>query len=107
MISFKGSHFPKDIILYAVFLRQVLTRAQSPLDHFRTLNITNGISIDTDYKFIYRKKQSCDLVQILKGLEPFHDYIEGISIESTWLVLAGGWIDNYSATQKSGLSSLE
>jgi hypothetical protein len=76
-------------------------------DPFRTLNITNGISIDTDYKFIYRKKQSCDLVQILKGLEPFHDYIEGISIESTWLVLAGGWTDNYSATQKSGLSSLE
>ena len=77
------------------------------VDPFRTLNITNGISIDTDYKFIYRKKQSCDLVQILKGLEPFHDYIEGISIESTWLVLAGGWTDNYSATQKSGLSSLE
>jgi hypothetical protein len=40
--------------------------------------------------FIYRNKQGCcDLVQILKGLEPFYDYIEGISVESTWVVLAG------------------
>jgi len=39
---------------------------------------------------LYRKKQSCDLDQILKGLEPFKDNIEGIAVESTynwyWLV---------------------
>jgi hypothetical protein len=49
--------------------------------------------------FIYRKKQGYDLAQILKVM--FHGYIEDISVESTWVVLAGGWIDNYPATQES------
>jgi transposase len=46
--------------------------------------------IDEGDKVLYRKKQSCDLDQILKGLEPFKDNIEGIAVESTynwyWLV---------------------
>jgi transposase len=33
---------------------------------------------------LYRKKQCCDLDQILKGLEPFKDNIEGIAVESTY-----------------------
>ena len=34
--------------------------------------------IDEGDKVFYRKKQSCDLEQILKGLEPFKDSIEGL-----------------------------
>ncbi|MGZ8159955.1 MAG: IS110 family RNA-guided transposase [Methylobacter sp.] len=56
------------------------------------LHSTNVVTqlIDEDDKVLYRKKQSCDLDQILKGLEPFKDNIEGIAVESTynwyWLV---------------------
>lgn len=46
--------------------------------------------IDEEDKVIYRKKQGCDLEQILTGLEPYQDSIEGIAVESTfnwyWLV---------------------
>ena len=56
------------------------------------LHSTNVVTqlIDEGDKVLYRKKQSCDLDQILKGLEPFKDSIEGIAVESTynwyWLV---------------------
>ena len=56
------------------------------------LHSTNVVTqlIDEGDKVLYRKKQSCDLNQILKGLEPFKDNIEGIAVESTynwyWLV---------------------
>ena len=56
------------------------------------LHSTNVVTqlIDEGDKVLYRKKQSCDLDQILKGLEPFKDNIEGIAVESTynwyWLV---------------------
>jgi transposase len=46
--------------------------------------------INEEDKVIYRKKQGCDLEQILQGLEPFKDRIEGLAVESTynwyWLV---------------------
>ena len=56
------------------------------------LHSTNVVTqlIDEGDKVLYRKKQSCDWDQILKGLEPFKDNIEGIAVESTyngyWLV---------------------
>ena len=56
------------------------------------LHSTNVVTqlIDEGDKVLYRKKQSCDLDQILKGLEPFKNNIEGIAVESTynwyWLV---------------------
>jgi len=56
------------------------------------LHSTNVVTqlIDEGDKVLYRKKQSCDLDQILKGLEPFKDNMEGIAVESTynwyWLV---------------------
>jgi transposase len=56
------------------------------------LHSTNVVTqlIDEGDKVLYRKKQSCDLDQILTGLEPFKDNIEGIAVESTynwyWLV---------------------
>jgi transposase len=56
------------------------------------LHSTNVVTqlIDEGDKVLYRKKQSCDLDQILNGLEPFKDNIEGIAVESTynwyWLV---------------------
>lgn len=56
------------------------------------LHSTNVVTklIDEDDKAVYRKKQSCDLQVILKGLEPYQDSIEGIAVESTfnwyWLV---------------------
>jgi transposase len=56
------------------------------------LHSTNVVTqlIDEGNKVLYRKKQCCDLDQILKGLEPFKDNIEGIAVESTynwyWLV---------------------
>ena len=56
------------------------------------LHSTNVVTklIDEEDKVVYRKKQGCDLEQILKGLEPFQDSIEGIAVESTynwyWLV---------------------
>jgi transposase len=56
------------------------------------LHSTNVVTqlIDEGDKVLYRKKQCCDLDQILKGLEPFKDNIEGIAVESTynwyWLV---------------------
>jgi transposase len=56
------------------------------------LHSTNVVTqlINEQDKVLYRKKQSCNLGQILKGLEPFKDCIEGIAVESTdnwyWLV---------------------
>jgi len=56
------------------------------------LHSTNVVTqlINEEDKVIYRKKQSCDLEQILQGLEPFKDSIEGLAVESTynwyWLV---------------------
>ena len=56
------------------------------------LHSTNVVTqlINEEDKVLYRNKQSCDLNQILKGLEPFKDSIEGIAVESTynwyWLV---------------------
>lgn len=56
------------------------------------LHSTNVVTklIDEEDKVIYRKKQGCDLEQILQGLKPYHDRIEGIAVESTynwyWLV---------------------
>ena len=56
------------------------------------LHSTNVVTqlINEADKVLYRKKQSCDWDQILKGLEPFKDNIEGIAVESTyngyWLV---------------------
>jgi transposase len=58
------------------------------------LHSTNVVTqlIDEGDKVLYRKKQSCDLDQILKGLEPFKDNIEGIAVESiyNWYWLADG-----------------
>jgi transposase len=56
------------------------------------LHSTNVVTqlINEEDKVVYRKKQSCELEQILKGLEPFQDSIDGIAVESTynwyWLV---------------------
>jgi len=56
------------------------------------LHSTNVVTqlINEEDKVIYRKKQSCDLKQLLKGLEPFKGSIEGLAVESTynwyWLV---------------------
>jgi len=56
------------------------------------LHSTNVVTqlINEEDKVIYRKKQGCDLKQILKGLEPFKNSIEGLAVESTynwyWLV---------------------
>ncbi len=56
------------------------------------LHSTNVVTqlINEEDKLVYRKKQSCDLETILKGLEPFKENIEGIAVESTynwyWLV---------------------
>ena len=56
------------------------------------LHSTNVVTqlIDEQDKVIYRKKQDCDLDQILKGLEAFKNDIEGLAVESTynwyWLV---------------------
>ena len=48
------------------------------------LHSTNVVTqlINEEDKVVYRKKQSCDLDQILKGLEPFQSDIEGIAVES-------------------------
>jgi transposase len=60
------------------------------------LHSTNVVTqlIDEGDKVLYRKKQCCDLDQILKGLEPFKDNIEGIAVESTynWYWLVDGLI---------------
>ena len=56
------------------------------------LHSTNVVTklIDAEDKVFYRKKQGCDLEQILKGLETYQDSTEGIAVESTfnwyWLV---------------------
>ena len=56
------------------------------------LHSTNVVTqlINEEDKVLYRKKQGCDLDQILHGLEPFKEGIEGIAVESTynwyWLV---------------------
>lgn len=56
------------------------------------LHSTNVVTqlINEQDKVLYRKKHSCDLEQILQGLEPFKESIEGIAVESTyngyWLV---------------------
>lgn len=56
------------------------------------LHSTNVVTqlINEEDNVVYRKKQSCELEQILKGLEPFQDSIEGLAVESTynwyWLV---------------------
>jgi hypothetical protein len=50
------------------------------------LHSTNVVTqlINEEDKVIYRKKQSCDLVLILQGLEPFKDRIDGIAVESAY-----------------------
>lgn len=56
------------------------------------LHSTNVVTriINEEDKVVYCKKEGCDLEQILKGLEPFQESIEGIAVESTynwyWLV---------------------
>ncbi len=56
------------------------------------LHSTNVVTqlIDEHDRVVYRNKQGCDLVDILRGLEPFQDSIEGLAVESTynwyWLV---------------------
>jgi len=61
------------------------------------LHSTNVVTqmINEEDKIIYRKKQSCDLDQILKGLEPFQENIQGIAVESTfnWYWLVDGLMD--------------
>ncbi|ORU95059.1 MAG: hypothetical protein A6F70_10605 [Cycloclasticus sp. symbiont of Bathymodiolus heckerae] len=49
------------------------------------LHSTNVVTqiINEEDSVVYRKKQGCDLYQILKGLEPFQTEIEGIAVEST------------------------
>ena len=37
--------------------------------------------INEEDKVVYRKKQGCDLEQIVKGLKPFQDGIERIAVE--------------------------
>jgi hypothetical protein len=46
--------------------------------------------INEEDKVLYRKKQSCDLNQILKGLEPFKDSIEGLAVGNR-LITGIGW----------------
>ena len=50
------------------------------------LHSTNEVTklINEEDKVVYRKKQGCDLEQILKGLEPYQDSIEGLAVESTF-----------------------
>ena len=56
------------------------------------LHSTNVVTqlINEEDKVLYRNKHGCDLDQILHGLEPFKEGIEGIAVESTyngyWLV---------------------
>ena len=61
------------------------------------LHSTNVVTklIDEEDNVVYRKKQGCDLEQILKGLEPFQDSIEGIAVESTfnWYWLVDGLLE--------------
>ena len=61
------------------------------------LHSTNVVTqlIDEQDKVIYRKKQGCDLEQILKSLEPFKNDIEGLAVESTynWYWLVDGLIE--------------
>lgn len=61
------------------------------------LHSTNVVTqlIDEQDKVIYRKKQGCDLEQILKGLESFQNDIEGLAVESTynWYWLVDGLIE--------------
>jgi len=61
------------------------------------LHSTNVVTklIDEEDQVVYRKKQGCDLEQILKGLEPFQDSIEGIAVESTfnWYWLLDGLLE--------------
>ncbi len=61
------------------------------------LHSTNVVTqlIDEQDKVIYRKKQGCDLAQILKGLEAFQNDIEGLAVESTynWYWLVDGLIE--------------
>jgi len=61
------------------------------------LHSTNVVTklINEEDKVVYRKKQGCGLEQILKGLEPFQDGIEGIAVESTynWYWLVDGLMD--------------
>lgn len=61
------------------------------------LHSTNVVTqiINEEDSVIYRKKQGCDLYQILKGLEPFQTEIEGIAVESTfnWYWLVDGLMD--------------
>jgi transposase len=84
------------------------------------LHSTNVVTqlIDEGDKVLYRKKQSCDLDQILNGLEPFKDNIEGIAVESTyngyWLVdglMAAGYrvhlVNTTAVKQYEGLKSTD
>ena len=61
------------------------------------LHSTNVVTklIDEEDNVVYRKKQGCDLEQILKILEPFQDSIEGIAVESTfnWYWLVDGLLE--------------
>ncbi len=61
------------------------------------LHSTNVVTqlIDEQDKVIYRKKQGCDLEQIVRGLETLKDDIEGLAVESTynWYWLVDGLID--------------
>ena len=61
------------------------------------LHSTNVVTqiINEEDSVVYRKKQGCDLDQILKGLEPFQAEIEGIAVESTfnWYWLVDGLMD--------------
>lgn len=62
--------------------------------HLHSTNVVTKL-IDEEDKVVYRKKQGCDLEQILKGLEPFQDSIEGIAVESTfnWYWLLDGLLE--------------
>jgi transposase len=62
------------------------------------LHSTNVVTqlINEEDKVLYRKKQGCDLEQILHGLEPFKEDIEGIAVESTynWYWLVDGLLEH-------------
>ena len=49
------------------------------------LHSTNVVTqiINEEDSVVYRKKQGCDLDQILKGLEPFQAEIEGVNQRTT------------------------
>jgi len=51
--------------------------------HLHSTNVVTKL-IDEEDKVVYRKKQGCDLEQILKGLEPFQDSIDGMESTFNW-----------------------